>query len=176
MIDELLKADATKDNLIDQIQDLQERLAELERFALTSQNILANKIGVGNANLDDIDSGDIATVPLTPYHDDSTIVGWSSYTNKYISYKKIGKFVFVSFYISGTSDATTTTFTLPHTSGIGFVQQFIIRAQDDGNNTIGYGSLSSGGSTVSFEPLPTDPGWTASGTKFILGQFWYEAA
>ena len=52
--DPLLQADASKDNLIEQIQDLQERIDELERFALTSKNILASKIGVGNIDLGNI--------------------------------------------------------------------------------------------------------------------------
>jgi len=46
----------------------------------------------------------------------STIVGWSSFTTKLIYTKKIGKTVFVSFFLHGVSNATTISFTLPYKS------------------------------------------------------------
>lgn len=173
MADPLLKADALKDNPAEQIQDLQERLAELERFALTSQNILANKIGVGNANLDDIDDGDIATIPWTDHSSDSTIVGWSSYTEGVIEYKKIGKLVYVNFRIGGTSDDVATTFTVPFSEGQIGNPIFWCRSVDDGGSAVAaYGQLD--GSIVTLLPNATSGAWTASGTKSVHGQFWYE--
>lgn len=45
MADPLLKTDATKDNLIEQVQDLQERMDQLERFALTEEVMTAENYG-----------------------------------------------------------------------------------------------------------------------------------
>lgn len=44
-----MQSDQIINNLMDQVKDLQERLGQLERHALTSQNILANKVQVGEA-------------------------------------------------------------------------------------------------------------------------------
>lgn len=60
-------------------------------------------------------SADFYTVDYTDYSSTSTVVGWSGFDSnaKQIWYKKIGKTVFVWFYISGTSNSATHTFTLP---------------------------------------------------------------
>jgi hypothetical protein len=57
-------------------------------------------------------SGDLYTVTWTDYSGSSTIVGWTTPTAK-IRYKKIGKLVWVQYQITGTSNAGTTSFTLP---------------------------------------------------------------
>ena len=170
MIDKLLKVDSTKDNLVDQIQDLQERIAELERFALTSQDIVATKIEC---------SGDIYTVEWEDgdYSSLSTVVGWTSYTEKIIWYKKIGKLVFVLFRIAGTSDVNSCSFTVPYTrTSLTTFPRTINYITDNGTHDIGYFGLSE--TTVSFRPdlNSTTTGWTTSGTKAVYGQFWYEVA
>jgi len=48
------------------------------------------------------------------YSATSTIVGWSSFTTKIIKYRVLGKQVFVYCVINGTSNSTTTSFTLPN--------------------------------------------------------------
>ena len=54
----LAAVDAEKgENLIEEIKDLRERIDQLERYALTSQNIKANKIAVGNIALVDVIDG-----------------------------------------------------------------------------------------------------------------------
>jgi hypothetical protein len=50
------------------------------------------------------------------YSATSTIVGWSSFTAKKIRYRVVGKLVFVTAQLTGTSNSTTTSFTLPFTS------------------------------------------------------------
>ena len=45
-----------------------------------------------------------------------TLVGWSSTTTLICKYLKMGKILFFSAIISGTSNSTTTTFTLPETA------------------------------------------------------------
>src|SRR5205814_10418940 len=64
---------------------------------------------------DVLGDGDIYTVAWMDYSATSTIVVWTSFTSKLIFYKKIGKDVFVQFELTGTSNATTSTFTLPFT-------------------------------------------------------------
>lgn len=46
----------------------------------------------------------------------STIVGWSSFTTKYIAYKLVDNLLYVKGTLSGTSNATNATFTIPFTS------------------------------------------------------------
>lgn len=71
---------------------------------------LANSI-ITNAKLSTT-AGEIGGA-WTDYSATSTIVGWTSFTVKQIFYKQIGKTVFVSVYLAGTSNATNITFTLP---------------------------------------------------------------
>lgn len=108
------------------------------------------------------------------YSASSTIVGWTSYTTKQIYYKKVGNLVFVFFYVAGTSDSTSTTFSLPHAS-ISPTSATFVRVQDSGTwLPAGLGWLPAGST---FYAYTTSGGasWTASGTKTIVGQFWYEA-
>jgi hypothetical protein len=125
--------------------------------------------------------GDLPNQINTPWIDfseQSTIVGWSSYTAKQIRYKVVGKMIFVNYYISGTSNSTNTTFTVPYimSNGMSFTQ-----TTSSGINS---------GTTVATKVLVTSnsniiqfanglggafgSGWTASGTKEIVGQFFYE--
>jgi hypothetical protein len=54
------QSDQTIENLFDQIKDLQERLAQLERHALTSQNIQGKRISIDDEiSVSDLDDGDL---------------------------------------------------------------------------------------------------------------------
>ena len=119
----------------------------------------------------------VTAVPWTPYHDTSTIVGWTSYTVKEIWYKKIlGKLVFVQFDIGGTSDDTVATFTLPY-SQQGDVRLITPeRTIDDSAIAIGFYGLAASGSIVTCHPDMAGSAWTNSGIKYVYGQFWYEVA
>ena len=124
--------------------------------------------------------GDLPNQINTPWIDfseQSTIVGWSSFTTKSIRYKVIGNTVCVLFNIQGTSNSATTNFTLPVI--IKNVILFMNYAVDNGTASIGLGYMTASNiNTISFQrysalntPTPT---WTASGTKQIIGQFFYE--
>jgi len=106
----------------------------------------------------------------------STIVGWSSFTTKVLKYRIIGKQIFVIFEFNGTSNSATTTFTLPTTT-INQVNTNIYSV-DNGTGNLGMVSLSS--STVTgykwTSLTAVSSGWTASGTKRLLGQFFYDIA
>lgn len=116
----------------------------------------------------------VTSVPWTDYSGTSTITGWASTTTEDIFYKKIGKLVFVQFYITGTSDSTNTTFTLPYTQQSDLRLHVPIRVVDNGTDAVGLATIAGGASTcVCFDTI-AGSAWTASGTKTIWGQFWYQ--
>ncbi len=129
-----------------------------------------------------IASTDIYKTAWTDYTSSSTVVGWTGpFTVEIISYKQIGKTVFVWFYITGTSNSTSTSFTLPVAvrTVTGMVFQSIIRTQDSGTwqSPPGLVTISSASNVANFRKLCTDTSnttWTATGTKTIIGQFNYE--
>ncbi len=118
----------------------------------------------------------VTAVPWTTYHGDSTVIGWTSYGGLLIEYKKIATWVFVNFRIYGTSDAVTTSFTLPFAEGSASSFISTCLCEDDGTRAIGFLNMS--GSTVVFikDATSASNGWTASGDKEIYGQFFYESA
>jgi hypothetical protein len=123
--------------------------------------------------------GDVFSEDWTDYSATSTVVGWSSTTILQIYYKRIGKLVLVAFDINGTSNSATATFTLPHTSAGPFTQLNGILVRNNGatSTTPGRITILSGGVTCQAGlNMSNAAGFTASGEKRILGQFWYEAA
>jgi hypothetical protein len=121
-------------------------------------------------------TSDIYTTPWTDYSSSSTVVGWSSFTTKIIHYKKVGKLVFVNYNIQGTSNATTASFTLPFTPATYTVFP-VGRAVDNGVyvNTHPFGHTETGKWSFYLSANGSEA-WTASGTKMIRGQFFFEEA
>jgi len=109
------------------------------------------------------------------YFSTSTIGGWVTPAG-WVYYKKIGKTVFVSYSITGTSNAAGTTFTLPVTFNMpGGMHLCFGRAVNNGGAAVAsYVELTDGGSVVSFYSSLTGTGFTTSGTKTIQGQFFVE--
>jgi len=106
----------------------------------------------------------------------ATLVGWSGTPTQAMKYVRIGKLMILTIYISGTSNTTTATATLP--SGItamalGYTQYAPMRVMNAGSmpGSWGMAALSSGGSTISFYVNQGGGGWTNSGTKTIEGTF-----
>ena len=115
----------------------------------------------------------------TNYFAASTIVGWATKTGN-IYVKKIGKTVFVNFVITGTSNATGITFTVPYTS-VSYTVNWggvLFEAGDNGSplTTPCSFSLGSNSNQVNVYKDMYSTGWTASGGKTVQGQFWYESA
>jgi len=113
------------------------------------------------------------------YSATSTIVGWSSFSTKAIYTKKIGKMVFVTFVLSGTSNATNATFTVPYTSSNTIVTFFSTsHLIDNGSpvNTGANGTLSNNTATVTLYKDGYSGAWTNANNKQVTGQFFYEAA
>jgi hypothetical protein len=125
-------------------------------------------------------NGDFYTVAYTDYASTSSITGWSSFTSgrKHINYKKIGKIVFVSFHLEGTSNATSISFTLPYAS----VSQYgsfggaLTFTYDNtlAKTTAGRVELSSANGQANCFSDANAGTWTASGTKIVTGSFWYQ--
>ena len=107
----------------------------------------------------------------------STIVGWSSFTNKQILYKKIGNVVFTFFDLDGTGNNANSTFTLPYTmnSSLAYVHKTIITTS---NLTTQIGTcIVVGGNIVCnlyMDILGT--GWGIGVRKLARGQFFYHVA
>jgi len=117
-----------------------------------------------------------ALVPSATTLYTATLVGWSGTPDQAMKYVRIGKLMILTIYISGTSNTTTATATLP--SGItamalGYTQYAPMRVVNAGSmpGSWGMAALSSGGSTISFYINQSGGGWTNSGTKTIEGTF-----
>lgn len=113
----------------------------------------------------------------TDYSASSTVVGWAATPTKEILYCKVGKIVFVSFYITGTSNATGASFTLPDTAS-GF-NGAACRVKDNGSwlATPGWIDIT-GAATVSISVNCGDGSvvFTSSGAKVVHGTFAYGIA
>lgn len=123
-------------------------------------------------------SGDIHTIPYTDYYSSSTIIGWTGSLNPAVlKYKKVGNLVFVQFNLRGTSNSTAASFTLPYTPADGnnwWVGS--CHSNMDNNSTMSTGDCYYANSkfNLTSTPLGSASSWTASNTKDIKGQFWFE--
>lgn len=104
----------------------------------------------------------------------STVTGWASFTAENIYIVTNNKSVVVNFYISGTSNSTTTSFTLPASllsvNASNFYQAAIDYGIDNGSaKTLGIVQVSPNTNTVNIFYYPTILSWTASGTKTVAG-------
>jgi hypothetical protein len=108
------------------------------------------------------------------YSATSTVVGWTSLTTKIIRYRIIGKQVFVSVNLSGISNSTSSTFTLPFQNKN--IENFAMAyAINNNSSIIGSFSIANNSSTCILYQNYTST-WAASGTKLLYGQFFYEIA
>lgn len=167
--------------LRDLIRELQAQVKSLEENALTGGVIVAENLtlgepvkkprGIGDAAI----AGDIFTQPWRSYWQ-STITGWSSYTANSVHVKEVGKLIFVKYWIEGTSNQTYARFTLPYKQEAGIKLDVWSRITDDGATQSGLIELDADSNLVNGYPEPWGGTFTASGTKMIQGQFWYERA
>lgn len=111
------------------------------------------------------------TVTFTDYSTTSTIVGWSNPT-KTIRYAILGNLMIVQFSIVGTSDSTSTSFTLPSTAnGTQAMSYAVVRDNSTFQTYPGYASIAANASTVNIYKDGLGTGWTASGDKRVIGSF-----
>ena len=116
-------------------------------------------------------TGEINSVPLTDYGSTSTVVGWSSFTTKKIHYKRIGNTVWVWFTLSGTSDATTASFTLPYSVSVG---AFTPAVALEGTSQISTAIVGVASSTANIYKELVSSSWANSGPKNLAGFVQYE--
>jgi hypothetical protein len=151
----------------------------------TAQATADNLRLLATANLSDVANTATARTNLgvsaspvwVDYSGTSTIVGWSSFTVLNIRYSVSGNRVTVNYYISGTSDSTTTSFTVPFAIGASGVTPLHMTTFgiNDGNNSILRATLT--GSTVAFIRHTSFTGtgnMLGSGTKAVGGTIIYE--
>jgi hypothetical protein len=133
--------------------------------------------GAKTFSSDTVFSADVYTTTFTDYSSTSTVTGWTSFTTKKIYYKKIGKLIFATFELSGTSNATTTSFTLPTACNTSAGVQIINLAKDNGGTPVA-GTAFMDPNTSTLVCLPTvggsSSGWTSSGAKQVVGQVFYQ--
>lgn len=139
-------------------------------------NQIATKVASLTTNV--VTTADIYTTGFTDYSASSTIVGWSSFTLKKIFYKKVGRTVFVWYVLSGTSNSTSASFTVPVATSADFnVNSSTGPVADNGaSQANGYSSISTSTPTQVDLIRSAGTAWTASGTKTVTGQFMYETA
>jgi len=117
------------------------------------------------------------SVSWTNYSSSSSVTGWSSYSEKTIYYKRIGDLVFCMFRIYGTSNSTSTSFTLPY-SASSANHVIPIAAMDAGSALTGspYVVMNTSGGLAQCNTAvgAALTSWTNSGDKRIYGQFWFE--
>lgn len=107
------------------------------------------------------------------YSATSTVTGWSSFTTKIIKYTIVGKVAIIEFAIQGTSNATTTSFTLPAAlANLSTSKSRGCYAADNGAAIVtgGVAWVNTSGTTVTiYTDWALNSAWTASGNKHIVG-------
>lgn len=77
-------------------------------------------VGYNKTDTDTLLGNKVDKTTWIDYSNTSTIVGFSSFTAKHIWYKVIDGYMFVDFWLFGTSNSTEMTFTVPFVSAEGF--------------------------------------------------------
>lgn len=131
----------------------------------------AGKIPVANHTYTDVTT-DIYNTAWTDYSSVTSLTGFSSTTRKVLSYKKIGRLVFVLVDILGTSNSTSITLTLPYTN-IPLTTWFAGSALTGGVNAASDGSVAISSNVCTLYPNMPHTVWS-NGTSAWYGQFWYE--
>lgn len=130
-------------------------------------------------------SGDIPTGAVNnggtwvDYTATSTVVGWASFTTKVIRYTIVGKVGIIEFAIQGTSNATTTSLTMPFTNANFTSKVRTCYAANNGTplTTGGIAWVNSNSATITiYTDWALNQAWTGSGNKHIVGTIEVELA
>jgi hypothetical protein len=120
---------------------------------------------------------DVYTGIFQDYGATSTITGWAAFTTKSIYYKKIGKLVWVWFTLDGTSNATTSNFTLPFpvANNVDIWGSFKLRDNNVDQAAAGAIEIDKNTSLVNlYKDFTAAVGWTSSNRKICQGEFFYQ--
>jgi hypothetical protein len=119
----------------------------------------------------------VAETTWVDYSATSNITGWGSFTTKQLTYKIIGDTLFVKFFLSGTSNSTGTSFTLPYVS-TNFISENGIRTFNNNISYEGFAFIVGVSNLVNAYYWTTSTSytntWTASSGKTISGQIYME--
>jgi hypothetical protein len=120
---------------------------------------------------------DIYTTAWTDFSSSVSITGFSgSPTVSYI-YMVIGKLVYCVINISGTSNSTSFTFTLPVATSSSFPAINVVSLiRDNGTWAFGSIALPNNNTLVGVNSTASSASWTNSGAKACVGQFFYRIA
>lgn len=148
---------------------------------VTSNSVVATNVAASAITPEKLLSGNGTTWPTTAYT--PTVTGWAATPTVSARYIQIGKTVFLNFTISGTSNTTGATMTLPvaaRSSG-SFTYDGMNGYAQNNSAEITTGSrwfIDPGASTtlVNFYKDTAFAVWTNSGTKLVRGLIIYEAA
>lgn len=113
---------------------------------------------------------------FTDYSATSTVSGWAATPTVSVFVFKIGRLVTVSFHITGTSNATTASFTVPDAVNATFTILVPCAVTDNGASQAAAGRIRTATSSATInldKALNASGGWTSSGTKTISGSFSY---
>jgi len=102
----------------------------------------------------------------------TTIVGWSSFSDKRVQYIQIGNYVFYDIYVGGTSNSATTSITIAHTIS----ERILFSNYGNNNGTVSTNRLNStvGSNVLTFDTMNSTTSVTSlssSNTKLINFQF-----
>jgi hypothetical protein len=114
----------------------------------------------------------------TDYSASAIIVGWAAGYTKSISYMTIGKIVFVSYFITGTSNSASAYFSLPGgaISDSNYAYRGCGYTKDAGTATTTGGVITADGPDAILYKDMAMAAWTTSGTKTVAGSFFYPIA
>jgi hypothetical protein len=107
----------------------------------------------------------------------STQIGWSSTTTFLVRYMVIGKMVTVYFRVTGTSNSTTTTITMPFINNGTSNITILTTGLNAGGAVIANSTIATGNNVLSanyFNTIGSTTAFTATGTKQIAGTITYE--
>jgi hypothetical protein len=103
-----------------------------------------------------------------------TFTGWSSFVDKQVISAVIGNFVMIFYRVSGTSNATSASITVPYTNQYNFIAANMTYAVNGGSLVTPFGTagMLNNSAIIVFAPNSTGntTAWTASGTKTCNGQ------
>lgn len=98
-----------------------------------------------------------------------TIVGWASFTTKYVNITDMGTHYVLSFYIAGTSNSTTTSIDIGATYSHTVASQIAGRWTNNGGGLYGVAFLNNGTTLIQFFSNTALGTWTSSGVKRVDG-------
>lgn len=153
----------------------------------TDLALVKGDVGLGNVdNTSDVDKP-VSTAQQTAldlkvnkttwvdYSATSTVVGWSSFTTKKISYKIIDDVMILDFNLEGTSNATTISFTIPSNAASAiFVLSAYIINNGTALSTPGRINTVSGSNVITIQRDGQNTAFTGYGTKRCSGQIYVQ--